>query len=165
MHEIEPGQGGEGRAGEMRRRAAAGRRVADASWLCLGQRNQLVDALRRQRRMHDHHQRLAADARHGRKVGDGIVAQVLIEADVDRVRLAGTQHERVAVRRRTCSCQRTQRAAGAHLVLDGEPLSERFRELLGDLTGDEVGAGPRRIRHDEPDRPRRIILRRATAHS
>jgi hypothetical protein len=49
--------------------------------------------------MHDQHQRLAADTCDRRKVGEGIVAEVLVEADVDRMRLAGAEHQCIAVGR------------------------------------------------------------------
>jgi hypothetical protein len=159
VNEIEPRQCDERRAGEMRRGSAAGRAVTEAPRFRLGEPNQLVDAARRQRRMHGHDQRLAPDARDRRKIGDGIIGKVLVEADVDRVGLARAQHQRVAVGLRPSGGRGAERAAGSRLVLDDQPLAQRFRELLGELAADEIGAGPSRVRNDEPDRPRRIVLR------
>ena len=85
-------------AGQMRGRAAAGRGVAVLAGACLRQRDQFVDALGRDRRMHHQHMRRRAHQRDRLEVLVGIVGDFRIEADVgDDV--AGGGEDRIAVRR------------------------------------------------------------------
>jgi hypothetical protein len=70
------------------------------------------------------------------------------------------QQQRVTVRRRLGGERRAERAAGAAAVIDYDRLAQALVQLLTEYAADNVGAAARRVRHDEPDRSGREVLRR-----
>ena len=126
----------------------------------LGVPQQVRDRLDRQVLVDDQHERHAADQRHRREILDRIVGQRLVHGRTDRHRTAAGHIEQVAVRRGLGAGRGADGRAAAGTVLDHDRLAEPLRQLrLGD-TGQRVDRAARRPRHDQRDRPGRIILRR-----
>jgi hypothetical protein len=90
------------------------------------------------------------------------VAQQVVARLVDRrvPHLPGAEHrERVAVGRRARRQLERDRAACAGAIVDDDALAEPIRQLGRDDAGDHIETAARRVRHEQPDRLRRIRLR------
>ena len=152
---VEPEQLG----AEMLEGADAGRGVAQLARLLLGHRQQFLQRIRRQARMHREHIGAGAHDADRRERLDRIVGQ-LVEPRIDRVRDRDDQ-DGVAVGRRVRRKLGADDAAGAGAVVDDHLLAEPLAHLRGDGAADDVVAAAGRERDDQPDRPVGIIrLRR-----
>jgi hypothetical protein len=96
MHQIDAGQHLEKFARHLIGRTGATRCHGDPIRIGLGIGDELGDRLRRKRRVDHHHVGHARDARDRRDVADEVVAELVVERRVDRVRRAH-HDERVAV--------------------------------------------------------------------
>src|SRR4029079_4129511 len=78
-----------------------------------------------------------------------------------RYRIGGpaADHERVTVAARSHYLVDCEYSIRARLVLNHERLSETVLELFRENARDNVGGAAGRERHDDLDRPARIILR------
>ena len=99
MHEVELQRMGEQRTDELRRRAGARRREAVFAGIGPDQRHQLLDALRRHRRIDRQHHRRGGAERDGvevlERIEAGVAVQIWIVGEV-----AARHQDGVAVRRR-----------------------------------------------------------------
>jgi len=91
-----------------------------------------------------------------------VVRQVFVQRRFECERNAAHQNG-VAIRRGVDGQCGSHRAARAGAVVDHHRLTPRFVELLSDDPRHEIGAAPRRERHDETDGLDRIRLRRSDA--
>ena len=150
---------GEQFGAEMDAAADARGRIIQLAGIALGERDQLGDRFRRNGGVHQHDQRAGRDQADRREILARVVADIRIERRIDRVRAGAAEAERVAVGRGLRDLARRDRAARAALVLDHDLLAERLAHLLGDDARHHVVAAAGRIRDDQRDRPRRIVLR------
>ena len=146
-------------AGEVLRRAVAGRRVLDLALLRVDVRDELREVLRRHRRVDGQDQRHAQQVRDRRQVLRRIERHLLVEARIDHDRRARRDEQRVAVGRRLGDHRRADVAAGAAAVVDDERLLQLLRQPLGHRARGDVRRSARRPRHDDGDRLGRIRLR------
>ena len=93
-----------------------------------------------------------------------IVAEVLVEADVDRERGAGRQQDGVAVGRGARDGVGRDAAAGAGAVLDHHRLLEDFLHLLGEDARHHVARAAGRKAEDQRDRLGRELGRAGRRH-
>jgi hypothetical protein len=145
---------------EMVRGAAARRRIVELPRLSLGERDELLDRSRRQRRMDD--QREAAD-RGGsdrRESIDRVIRNARLQRDVGNVRARGHQ-QRVAVGGCLGHGLGADVAARAGAIVYDHGNVEFLGELLAEHARQDVDARARRVRHDHANRTVRIrFLRR-----
>ena len=154
-----PAESGEIFAGDMARRAGAGRTEIDLAGIGLGVRNQFSDGFRRERGIHHQRVRRIADQADRREILARIVADALVERGPDRERAGVTQHQRVAVGLALGDRAGADSAAGAGAVVDHDLFTEQLTHLVGDAAADDRGRAARRKGNDERDRARRIVLR------
>src|SRR5262245_398100 len=137
--------------------AAAGRREIELARLLLRQRDQLLRALHRQRRMH------AQDQRGGRHHRDRREIPLRVPGEPGVQALVGGEKKRphqygVAIRGAAGDVLGGHIPAGADPVLDRDLPPEVIGKLGGEAAGDHVARAPRRECIDQPDRPRRVRL-------
>ena len=149
----------------MRGAAGAGRRESELARARLGERDDVGDRTRRQRRRDRHDQRELRQQDDRRKILHRIVGQVRIEMRADAVGRDRVEQQRVAVGVRLGDARGRRRAAGAAAIDDDDGLAERIGELGADHPRDEVGGAARRHRDDELDLPGRIGGLRMQPHS
>src|SRR5712691_9123689 len=104
------------------------------------------------------HERNAVDAGNWREVTNEIVAELVEQRRVDRVRRT-CQKEGVAVRCRTHRRLRADIAGGARPVLNNEWLAKPLRQPLPDYARDDVDLAARREWHDQAHGASGISLR------
>jgi len=126
------------RAGDDRRRAAAG--VGELAGILFRQRDQLGYRIRRNFRIDHQHEGQVAGARDRGKILDRIVAHVLEQIRIGRMRRIGRHEQRVAVGRGAGHVTRRDRTIGAGLVVDHGVDAERRAEFLADQARRGVGA-------------------------
>ena len=143
---------------QMRRSADAARCKIEFARLGLGERDQLLHVVRRQRRMRNHDQRRGAHQRDVGEVLERVVGQFWIEGWIDRMR-RDDGAEGVAIGRGLGDHIGADDGVGARLVLEHDGLAERIGNLLADEAGHQIGVAARRVRHDHSDRPVRPVLR------
>ncbi len=98
-------------------------------------------------------------ARDRQEILEGIDRHPGVEVRIDREQRAWPQQQRIAVGRRARGELARQVAVRAGPVLHHDRLTKARGQRLPHHAGDEVGGAARRIRHQQPDRPRRIGLR------
>ena len=140
-------------------RAGAEGPVVERAGFLLGERDQILHALDRHRRMQD--QRVVDDDEPGdrREAFERIIGQPLVEARVDRERHLRADHQGVAVRRRLGDVFRGELIVGARAMLDHDLAAPGFREALRKDAAEAVDDAARRRRRHQRHRPRRIVLR------
>ncbi len=95
-----------------------------------------------------------------RKIREGIVRQLLVEADVDRERAGGAQPDDIAVGRRLGDRIDPDGAAGTRPVVDHDRLAETLLKIRLQGARQGVGAAAGRKGHDQADGLRGIRLGR-----
>ncbi len=144
-------------AREMRGRADAGRTVAEFSRIGLRQRDERLQGVRRNRRMHREHVRRGAQQAHRREIPDRIVGDLGVQRRVDD-EAAPRGQDGVAVARRARRGAHADIAAGAREGFHVELLFEILRKFLRHQARRGVRLSARADRHDHAHRPRRISL-------
>ena len=139
--------------------AAAGSRIAEAVGLGLGELDQLLDRIDRNRRMDDQQVRAVGDEADGREILHRIECELGVNADVDGLRSHRAEENRVAVGRRAGCQLRRDVAAGAGTVVDQHLLAPALAQPVADDARQYVGSAARPERDDEADRFRRVFLR------
>jgi hypothetical protein len=155
MDDVGPGQELEQLAGEVMRRAGAGRRVVVFARVALGLGNEVRERLRRDLLGVHHH-----DVRH---LGDDadrheVLLEIVGERGVHRRRdhmMGRADEEGVSVRGRLGGRRGPRIAPGAGAVVDDDAHPELVVELLRQGPGERIGAAARREGHDERNRPLR----------
>jgi hypothetical protein len=112
------------------------------------QRDELLDVLRRQRRVHHQHADLNAERRHRDEILQRVVWHFLVEM---RIRDVGRRmdHDRISVGRTLGDVLRADQARCAAAVVDDELLAHRLGQFLRDDAPDDVVRSARRPRdHD-----------------
>ena len=130
VRDVDAGLGLEQLEREVLRRAAAGR-SAGQRLLRLARGDHVLQRLVGARLVDDEHRRVGADQRDRRERLDRVVADLRIEADVDRVRADRAAEDRVAVGRGARGDLRADAAAGAALVVDDDRRAEHRRRASG----------------------------------
>ncbi len=143
---------------EMAARAGAVGAVIQLAGLGLGECDQFLDVVRRHRRMQDQPMIDLRETGDRGEIGE-LVAQVGVKRRIDDEGGFRTDEQRVAVARLVHHIFRGNLVIGARLVLDhrlGAPVGV---EVLRQDAREHIGHAPRRRRHDDGDRLRRISLR------
>ena len=111
------------------------------------------------RRLRPHHQVAAAGAKHADhgEVPRGIVGQVAHEAGIGGMGAGGDQQHRVAVGLGDLHRHGADDAVGAGAVVDHDRLFGFLLDLLADQARGDVARPARSERHDDLDRPGRIL--------
>jgi len=137
---------GEQQQREVGDRADAG--AAHAQLALLGERDEVLQRLDRQRLVGEKDHRRGGDQHDGLEVGARIIGQVLVEPDARRVGAEVAHHHGVSIGRRLGDAARPDGAARAGDVLDDELLAERHAHVLPEDARQHVGrpAPPRTAR-------------------
>ena len=111
------------------------------------------------RRLRPHHQVAAAGTEHADhgKIFRRVIAEIANQTDIRRMRRGGDQQHRVAVGLGGLHRHRADDAVGARTVVDDDSLFGLFLDLLADQARRDVTRAARPERHDDLDRPRRIL--------
>ncbi len=150
-HQVDAGCLTQLLARKMHRRAEPRQCIGHAGFL-LRQRDKLLRARRRHRRMHDEHQRRGGDQRDRREILARVVGQLRPEqAGIDREG-AVDQPDGVAVGRRGRDRLRADLARPAAAIVDHEALLELLLESGRKQARQDVGRTARRIGHDDTHR-------------
>jgi hypothetical protein len=157
MHHVQPARrGAEQFHGQVRAVARAGRRIGELARLALHQCHELLDVLGGHRRVDHDHGRESGRERDGREILEDIVGQFrAIQRGRDGVRAVVGHEQRVAVGRGLGHQGAAHRAAGTRAILHHDLLAQPLRQLLCQDAAERVGVAAGRLRHDQPDRPRR----------
>ena len=142
--------------------ADALRGVGQLAGVRLGVGDQLLHVLRGHRRMH------GEDVRHHDHVDDrhqllGRIVRQLLQVRQDREHAVVPGQQRVAVGRRLRDRLGGRNAGRAAAILDHHGGLAVLADLGREHARDDVGDAAGRDRHDDPDRLRRKVLRRARA--
>jgi hypothetical protein len=113
-------------------------RIVERARLRLGERYELPDVFRRQRRMHDEDQRRHGHQRHRGEVLDRIIGEVARQVGGDRARPRIALQNRVSVRRCARDDFGGERAARAAAIIHDHLVAEALRQLLRDDAPDDV---------------------------
>ena len=159
MQHVDPGLGLEQLAREMGARAVPGRAEGEGARFRLGHGDDVADA--------DDVEALAydQDVRHGGNAGDRgeiphrVVGAVLDQALVGRVRLVGTEHQRVPVGLGARHRVGADDARSAGTVLDHDRLIELAGAFLRDQARQRVDRSAGRVGHHDGDGSVRKVLR------
>jgi hypothetical protein len=143
-------------AGQVQRRADAGRRVAQLARLLRQQRAECVRIGRRRPRAGHQHQGLRPDHAHCCQVLQPVVARLPGDQLVDPDLAGRSQQQRVAVGPRRRHLGRAQGAAGAGNVLHHDLLAQPARQLRRHRARDQVDAAAGGIAHHQRHRPGRV---------
>ncbi len=159
VHHVGAGLGFEQFHREMRGRSGAGRSVVELAGLLFGQRHQLLH--RRGGKVLAYHQRMleVGNARDRAEIGHRIIAGLLEQDAVGRVRLVGAEHDGVPGRLGPCHLARPERARCAGLVLDHQGPPVCRLQLLRDDAGKGIRRPCRRVGHHQAYGLRRVGLR------
>src|SRR5262249_46437300 len=87
-----------------------------------------------------------------------IEVELVVERHADHIRWP-CQKKRVTICGRSHDCLSADVGASTRAVLHHELLAEPLRQPLTDQARDNVGRTGRSERHDDANRPRRIVLR------
>ena len=140
-------------AGQVKNRADAGRAIiADRFWIGLGGVDEAAHRVGRHTWIDRHQNRGGSDHRNRRKIGNGVVGQLCVDARIDDV-TGRHQQQRITVRRSFGDDFGAEHAACSAAIVDHDRLAQARAQLLTKHAGDNVGAAARRIRDNEPDRP------------
>ena len=91
------------------------------------------------------------------EVFEGIIAEIGLNKRIHGERPVRADQQRITVGLRVRDILGADAAAGPGAVLDHDRLPQRFADLIADNAADDVGIAARGERHDQPDRPSRII--------
>ena len=119
----------------------------------LRQCDQLRDRIGRHRRNRHQHHGGRTDQRHRREVRGRLVGERGEDARRDRMRAAGADQHRVAVRWGLRGNVGADRATGSAAIVDDHRLAQPVSQLLGDRTRDGIGRAAWRERYDEAQWP------------
>jgi hypothetical protein len=144
---------------DMGARADTGGRIGDFARVLPGQRNQVRDTAHRQRRMNQDNLLIRSDQPDRCEIPHRIVTGIGVERGGDAEHTGMADHQGIAVARSLGDRPCPDGAAGAAAVLDHELLAERPAHVLGNQARQDVIGAPRRKRHHDGDRTRRIDLR------
>ena len=140
------------RAGQVLRRAVAGRGKSHARLCCARQRRSALSTdLRRKLRVDQHHVGEQRDHADGSKGFFGVVGQLGVQRGVHRER-GGVKHQRVAVGRGLGDGGGADLAAGTGLVFHDHGLAQRLAQLGRHQPRHGVGAAAGRVGDDQRDR-------------
>ena len=160
MDQVDAGHATQEFGRQVRRRAVAGRRVGELIGARLGQRDQFLHRLHRQRRMHNEHAGCRCQQCDRREVAHDVEIEFRIKRRADRVRNRA-EEQRVTVGRRLGDDLGADGAAGTRTVIDDQLLAESLAEFLAENARQRLGAAAGREGHDKAQRLVRIIgLRR-----
>src|SRR5882762_9913165 len=148
----------EQRTSKMRGRARAGRAVLHLCAVPLQERSELRNGAGGKVFAHLKHHRLFGKQRDWREVIDGVVAPLLVDCLIVRMRARGAEQDRIAVRRGIYDTVHTDDAAGACGVLDHYLLAKNFTHAHSNNTAHYIERASRCKRHHQGDRPRWISL-------
>jgi len=166
MHHVDAGHQLQIFEREVPGAAVARGAIGQGARLRLGERDELLQVLRRHVRRVDHE-----DVRHLREQRDrheilvDVVRQLREHVRIHRERADVADDDRVAVRLGARDLLHRDVACSARLVVDDHLLAERLRHLRRHRARDDLGAAARRERHDEPHRLRRPGLREGAARA
>ena len=134
----------------MRGTAAASTGVVQRIRFRFRQRDQILGAFHRQRRMH--HQRIRRHAHqcHLREITHRVIRQLRVQRLINRNRVV-YHHQRVTIGRRFRHQIGANRATRTGTIFHDHALLERFGQALRDKARGDVVAAPRRKRHDDAD--------------
>ena len=138
-------------------RADAGRGVVDFSGVSLGVDDHFLERIRRKFFARHHDARGFGGERNRNEIALRRHLQFGKEMRVDRDRADIAEEQRVAVRRRARRQLHADIAGGAGSVVDHQRLAERLFHRRLDQPDGEIGGAARGERHDDVDRPRRIV--------
>jgi hypothetical protein len=158
MHDIEAGAANELVGGEMRRRAGAGRRIAELAGLAFGIIDEFLQRAGRHLAVHHQEQRHLPERSDRDQIGERIVGHVAVQIWIDHDVAGIGDAERVAVGRRLRDRVHRDVAAGARLVVDHHGLAAARRQEGAENARAQIGDAARRGRHDDVDRLGRIGL-------
>jgi hypothetical protein len=122
------------------------------------ERAEVGDRAHRQRRVDQQHLGRARDQHQRNEIGQRIIGQVLVQADIGRHGRAGRDHERVAVGRRPHHRDRAGYRAGAGSVLDDEGFAVAPLELGADQAREDAVHAPESGRRDDGDAAARVVV-------
>jgi hypothetical protein len=157
VHDVEAGHRLEQLAGHVIGRAGAGRRVIELPGLGLRERNQLLQRSGLHVGIHDEHEIRIVDRRDRREIAHQRERLVRHQRLVDRVRVRH-QQQRVAVGGALRNDLGADDRAAAGTVFDDERLAHGLLQALREEARVDVGRAAGRERHDDLDRPRRIVV-------
>ncbi len=155
VRHLDPRHIGKHGGGQVMESADAAGAVAQRP--LFGERDEIVDAVHRQRRADDQHERHRSNDRHQRHILGRIVRQLFVERRVDRER-RHRHHDRVAVGRRLRHKVGRDHRAFPGTVLDREGLIELLLKFVAEHACERVGAAAARERHDERHRMGRVLF-------
>ena len=122
--------------------------------------HELLHRPHRERRTHAEEERERADHRHRREVARRRVRELRVGRRVHRHRAGRSHQQGVAVGRRLGDELDRDDRLRARPVLDDHRLPEALGQLRREQARDEVVAAAGRVADDDPDRLRRVVLRR-----
>ena len=159
MHDVDAGPDLQQFPGQVRGRAAAGRRIVELAGACLREGDELLQRTHRQGRMRDQDVRHAAHERHRGEALHRVERYLAVQRRVHRQLCAGREQQRVAVGCRLGHEFGRDVAASPGAVLDQHLLSPALGQLLADAPGHDVGRAARREGQDHADGLYRVRLR------
>ena len=124
--------------------------------------DQLLEVMHRQAVLDADQQRLVGKLGDRRQIVEQIEIQ-FVEAADQNIRGQGADAQRVAVGRRVRDLADADGAGRAGEIFDNDRLSERLAHRIGDHPRQNVGGAAGGERHDDRDRPGRIIGREGEA--
>ena len=151
MGHVDPGECLEQLPGEMIAGTAARRGETDFPRLCPSQRDQIANVIGRRVGCGNHQHRRVADKSQRGEFLHGVIAELAVNARVDRVRADGAQYQGVAIGQAFGGTLGANGAAGTGDVVDDQRLAQRQPQALRKLTPDDVGRGAGSGRHNQLD--------------
>jgi hypothetical protein len=158
MQDVDAGHGAHRFHGEMLVRSRSGRSIGNLAWLRPGEGDELLDRIRRERRMRKQHERPARHVDDRREVVDRVVRQLRIERRRMREACIRPEEQRVTVGRRLRHEVRADGAGSASAVLDEDRLPPQFLQLGGHDAAVDVRRAAGWEGHDHAHRLRWISL-------
>ena len=138
VHHVDMRLGLEQLAGEVAGAAVAAGAERQFAGIRFGVGDQLGHGAEGCRGIDHEHVGRDRDQRDGREILDGIVGELAVQTDVDRVRGQCAFENRVAIRCALGHEIRADIAAGAGPIVDDHGLAPGIRQLLPDRAGDDV---------------------------
>jgi hypothetical protein len=131
--------------------------VVDLARLLLGERDEVLHGLHRQRRVDDQRMVDGDEAGDRREALDRIIRQLGVEARIDHEGHLRPDQQRVAVGRGLGDVFRRNLVVGAGLVLDDHLLAPSLGEALRQRASERIGHAAGRRRNDDCYRFGRIV--------
>ena len=158
VHDVDARQMLEQFAGEMRRRADAGRGEVEPSRFGLGEIDQVLHGPHREHWVNGENLRRGTDHADRSEVLDRVVWQLLLQDRIDRESRRARKKQRVAIGRGSRADFGADDAAGAGAVVDDDLLAELLAQFCCKHAAEDVVAAARWKRDDHPHRLRWICL-------